>query len=119
MATFKATLAQSSIFAGVFSADGEFSTTFVAEQPFLESFESHGDFSASFDSGDDEFTSDFGIFYRGGDSDPYVGPYTFTPTQSTQTVLINGKTATQNITIDPIPSNYGLISYNGSSLKVS
>lgn len=50
---------------------------------------------------------------------PYEGEYTFTPTEDTQTVEIAEKMATQNITINPIPSNYGLITYNGSTITVS
>ena len=49
----------------------------------------------------------------------YEGPYEFTPTQSTQTIEIAFKQATENIIINPIPSNYGLISWNGSVLTVS
>ncbi len=49
----------------------------------------------------------------------YSGPYTFTPTQSTQVVYIDNKLATENIEIEPIPSNYGLITWNGSFLTVS
>lgn len=49
----------------------------------------------------------------------YDGEYVFTPTQNTQIVPINGKLATDNITINPIPSNYGLITWNGSVLRVS
>lgn len=49
----------------------------------------------------------------------YTGAYEFTPTQDAQTVLISGLKATQDITINPIPSNYGLITWNGSFLTVS
>ena len=49
----------------------------------------------------------------------YTGPYEFTPTQSTQVVEIDGKRAEGDITINPIPSNYGLITWNGSVLTVS
>ena len=55
----------------------------------------------------------------GGSIVPYTGAYTFTPTTSTQTIEIDGKTASQDITINPIPSNYGLITWNGSTLTVS
>lgn len=51
--------------------------------------------------------------------DQYDGPYEFTPTQETQIVAIELKTATQDITINPIPSNYGLIAWDGSVLTVS
>lgn len=49
----------------------------------------------------------------------YDGPYTITPSAETQIIPIIGKTARQNITVDPIPSNYGLITWNGSTLTVS
>ena len=49
----------------------------------------------------------------------YTGAYTFTPSSSEQTLAIAGMKATQNITINPIPDNYGLITWNGSVLTVS
>ena len=49
----------------------------------------------------------------------YTGPYEFTPTQYAQVVEIDGKRAEGNVTINPIPSNYGLITWNGSVLTVS
>lgn len=48
----------------------------------------------------------------------YSGPYEFTPGDEAQTVQIARKMATQNITIHPVPSNYGKISWNGSVLTV-
>lgn len=50
---------------------------------------------------------------------PYDGPYEFTPTEETQTVEIENRMAIQDITINPIPSNYGLITWNGVTLTVS
>ena len=50
---------------------------------------------------------------------PYTGEYVFTPTQEAQTVPVAWKVPSQNITINPIPSNYGLITWDGSSLMVS
>lgn len=56
----------------------------------------------------------------GGGANPYYnGPYTFTPTQSEQTAEIRGMIAKQDIVIEPIPQNYGLITWNGSVLSVS
>lgn len=60
----------------------------------------------------------------GGDismpSSPYfTGEYVVTPSTETQIVSIGGKTAKQDITINPIPSNYGLITWDGSTLTVS
>lgn len=51
--------------------------------------------------------------------DVYDGEYEFTPTEDTQTVSIENKMAVQDITINPIPSNYGLITWNGSTITVS
>lgn len=57
------------------------------------------------------------IVHDGGDD--YLGPYEFTPTEETQTVEIDGLKATDDITINPIPSWYGLITWNGSTITVS
>ncbi len=51
--------------------------------------------------------------------DVYEGAYEFTPTDEPQTIAIENKRATQNITINPIPSNYGLITWDGATLTVS
>ena len=55
----------------------------------------------------------------GGQSPAFAGPYEYTPSEETQTIGINGYRATRNITINPIPSNYGLITWNGAYLTVS
>ena len=49
----------------------------------------------------------------------YEGEYSFTPTQTEQIVEVGGKKALENIVINPIPSNYGLITYNGTYITVS
>ena len=49
----------------------------------------------------------------------YEGTYEFTPSDETQTVEIAQKKATADIIINPIPGNYGLITWNGSFLTVS
>ena len=51
--------------------------------------------------------------------DPYTGEYAVTPGEETITLATDGKRMTDNITINPIPSNYGLITWNGSFLTVS
>lgn len=53
------------------------------------------------------------------DNDTYDGEYEFVPTDQVQIIQISGLTATMDITIDPIPNNYGLITWDGSSLTVS
>lgn len=49
----------------------------------------------------------------------YRGDYTLTPSTSTQVIPMKGKTALADITINPIPSNYGLITWDGSAITVS
>ena len=49
----------------------------------------------------------------------YSGPYTVTPTQSTQTLPTEGLMMNHDVTVNPIPSCYGLITWNGSVLTVS
>lgn len=51
--------------------------------------------------------------------DPYTGEYTVTPSAETQTLSTEGLMMTSNVTVNPIPSNYGLITWNGSTLTVS
>lgn len=51
--------------------------------------------------------------------DIYTGDVEFTPTQQTQQIIVGGKLVPQDIIINPIPNNYGLITWNGSSLTVS
>lgn len=51
--------------------------------------------------------------------DEYSGPYEFTPGNAPQVVEIANKKATADITIGPIPDNYGLITWDGSTLTVS
>ena len=50
---------------------------------------------------------------------PYAGAYEFTPSDETQTISISGMVAERNITINPIPQNYGLVTWNGAFLTVS
>lgn len=52
-------------------------------------------------------------------ADYYEGDYSFTPSSEEQVVPIAGKTATENIVIDPIPSNYALVTWDGVSLRFS
>ena len=55
----------------------------------------------------------------GGTVPPYSGPYTATPSNSVQVFAVDGKKMMQDFTVNPIPSNYGLITWNGSTLTVS
>ena len=49
----------------------------------------------------------------------YDGSYTITPTSETQVIDIKELRGRDDITINPIPNNYGLITWNGSTLMVS
>ena len=49
----------------------------------------------------------------------YDGAYEFTPTDSEQTIAIENMVARQNIIINPIPNNWGRITWNGAVLTVS
>lgn len=49
----------------------------------------------------------------------YNGPYEITPSGETQILETKNKTTTDKIVINPIPSNRGLIAWDGSILTVS
>lgn len=49
----------------------------------------------------------------------YEGETTFTPSAEMQTIPTAHTVLLSNITINPIPSNYGLITWNGTTLTVS
>lgn len=51
--------------------------------------------------------------------DPYEGSYEVTPNQERQVLNTRHKTLNQNVVVNPIPPNYGLITYNGRTLTVS
>ena len=68
---------------------------------------------------DEELGTEFGAYIVVPVADYYDGEYELTPSQEEQTIPIIGKTARQNITLNPIPSNYGLITWDGATLTVS
>lgn len=76
-------------------------------------FEFDGDFQSN-----NNFDGESSSYQVVKEQDPYMGDYEFTPSNETQVINIVNKTATENIIINPIPQNYGLISWNGSSLTV-
>ena len=49
----------------------------------------------------------------------YEGSYEVTPTRETQVLRTSGRLMVENLTVNPIPSNYGLITYSGNILTVS
>ena len=53
------------------------------------------------------------------DAPVYDGITDVTPSNQVQILQTSGKVVTRNIVVNPIPSNYGLITWNGSVLTVS
>lgn len=49
----------------------------------------------------------------------YTGETVITPSTTEQVLATAEKVVTRNIVVNPIPSNYGLITWNGSTLTVS
>ena len=49
----------------------------------------------------------------------YSGPTEVTPSASTQTLATSGTVLHADVVVAAIPSNYGLIEYNGSYITVS
>ena len=49
----------------------------------------------------------------------YEGATEITPSEETQVLQTNNFRMTENITVNPIPSNYGLITWDGSTITVS
>lgn len=60
-----------------------------------------------------------GNIVGGGSGPAYRGPYEVTPTSETQVLPTEGKRMTADVVVNPIPSNYGLITWDGSKLTVS
>lgn len=75
-------------------------------------------FTASF-SATEAMRAEFSNYIEVPVADYYEGEYTITPTAAAQTIPVIGKTMRRNLIVDPIPSNYGLITWNGSALTVS
>lgn len=51
--------------------------------------------------------------------DPYTGEYTITPSAEAQVIPTKDLRMTDDLTINPIPNNYGLITWDGATLMVS
>ena len=60
-----------------------------------------------------------GVDFKTVDVDVYDGEMEFTPAEQAQVIRIRDKMALDDITIKPIPGNYGLITWNGAFLTVS
>ena len=60
-----------------------------------------------------------GTFTKVRIGDYYTGPTEFTPTDQVQTYETQGLLMPENIVVNKIPNNYGLITWDGSTLTVS
>lgn len=49
----------------------------------------------------------------------YEGSYELTPSAEAQVIQTNGLRMTSDLTIAPIPTNYGLITWDGTTITVS
>lgn len=49
----------------------------------------------------------------------YDGETEVTPTEDTQILYTNDKMVMANIVVNPIPTNYGLITWDGTKIRVS
>ena len=54
-----------------------------------------------------------------GDAQPYQGPYEATPTEDAQTLATQAKLMTADFIVAPIPTNYGRITYDGTTIHIS
>ena len=52
-------------------------------------------------------------------TDIYGGPYEITPANAPQTLETTHLVMRENVVVNPVPSNYGLITWNGATLTVS
>lgn len=51
--------------------------------------------------------------------DPYEGAYEVTPSAEAQTLFTKNLRMTADVVINPIPSNYGLISWSGLGIRIT
>ena len=65
-------------------------------------------------------SGEFGVITAMRENYPaYDGPMEITPTDEPQTLETTMRSLIDNIVINPIPSDYGKITWNGSTLTVS
>lgn len=57
------------------------------------------------------------VFVNGGRS--YEGPYEVTPSRHVQVLPTSGRKMDDDVTVNPIPQNYGLVTWDGAVLTVS
>ena len=53
------------------------------------------------------------------DANKYTGEYAVTPSAEQQILETAGKVLKENVVVEPIPQNYGLITWSGLGIRVS
>lgn len=53
-----------------------------------------------------------------GEANPYEGEYTVTPSENEQILATKGKYLSNNVVVNPIPENYGRLTWTGNTLTV-
>lgn len=76
-------------------------------------------FNPRFTDTDQSFSLNFGEFNVIRDAEWWDGEYEITPSNETQTLATKDKAMRENLVINPIPNNYGLITYNGYEIRVT
>lgn len=76
-------------------------------------------YELDFETSDVHFDTEFENYQSGGGTDIYEGSYVITATSERQVLPTARKLMTDDMVIEPIPSNYGRIDWNGSILTVS
>ena len=51
--------------------------------------------------------------------DPYTGSYEVTPSSETQTLSTKYLRMTDDVVINPVPSNYGLVTWDGTVITIT
>ena len=73
----------------------------------------------TFESADLEVSTGIAVARDYVERPAYEGAYEITPSAEAQVIPTNGLRMTDDLTIAPIPSNYGLVTWNGSVITVS
>ena len=66
-----------------------------------------------------EFDGELGIVTEFSGHEEYHGETDITPSEEVQTLLTDSKLMGSNIIIEPIPTNYGRITWDGTKIIVS
>ena len=70
-------------------------------------------------SADEAIAVALGVSVNTSAGEHYGGQTDFTPTAERQTISTAGLILDEDIYVEPIPQNYGLITWNGSYIRVS